>query len=237
MGEMKALEEQIRKSKGYQIHQRLSYMVNVFAIYNRNYFRLRRLCRGFSTPEAIMPLWDEERREDLRMMLQELQTDLHNYLAALKTLIDHTRVVVNRAYSEQEFIKEYQARIETEFDKNPPARFLQDLRNYMLHYSLPAASSEVSVTKDQDTGEAVTQSRATIIKYELLSWPEWSSPSKEYLEGAGDEIDLLELIDAHESKIREFNDWLLKRLNAVHADELDRFYKMADQLQNLLEDT
>ena len=74
---------------------------------------------------------------------------LHNVVAAIGTLIDHTRVVARR-YEGTPFYDEYTRRVQ-QVGALPAARFVKDLRNYMLHRSLPAPYNQVTLTQQKVT--------------------------------------------------------------------------------------
>ncbi|HLC03070.1 MAG TPA: hypothetical protein VJK02_08545, partial [Anaerolineales bacterium] len=113
------LEQEIRNSEAFLIQNRLIYLTDVFFVFGRNYHRLHQLLEAFSSPEAMMPIWDVDRRSDLRLAINELLTYLHNYLASAKTLVDHTRVMMNHAYEHHDFLGEYQSRVEADFTTDP----------------------------------------------------------------------------------------------------------------------
>ena len=55
-----------------------------------------------------------------------------------KLLVAATRVFVNEHYEDTDLLREYNDRVKRDFSEAPLHRFLQDLRNYTLHYRLPA---------------------------------------------------------------------------------------------------
>jgi len=64
------------------------------------------------------------------MFQLEIVCLLHNYLASAKTLIDHTRILVEELYKNTDFWAEYEARKKETFIDSPLAQFVQNLRNY-----------------------------------------------------------------------------------------------------------
>lgn len=80
---------------------------------------------------------------------------LHNVVAASGTLIDHSRVVARR-YEGTPFYDEYIRRV-AEIGALPAAKFVKDLRNYMLHQSLPAPYSRVDLSPQKGDVQASDQ--------------------------------------------------------------------------------
>ena len=181
----------------------------------------------------MLPIWDIERRDDLDLVLIELLRYLHNYLASFKTLVDHTRIIMDRDYLDHGFYKDYQSRIYSDFAENPLACFIQNLRNYLLHYSLPSTFSEFNISKDPESGKEVVQTRATIKKVPMTHWSGWSVKAREYLDNAEDDIELLNIIKEHEDKVRKFNEWLLKSLIDIHSDDFEVLDKKIEELKRI----
>jgi hypothetical protein len=60
----------------------------------------------------------------------------HNFLASAMTLVDHTRVFIKEFYLATALSRTYNERKRV-FEGNNLTRFIQDLRNYMVHRGLP----------------------------------------------------------------------------------------------------
>ena len=140
---------------------------------------------------------------------------------------------MNRSYLDQSIFHEYQKRINSEFVTDPLACFIQNLRNYMLHYNLPSTFSEFHVSRDPKSGKEIIQTRATIKKDGLLYWSGWSKIANEFLDKSDDDIELIKVIRAHEIKVRNFNEWLIEELNNLHSDDFDKLQKDIFKLRTL----
>lgn len=108
-----------------------------------------------------------------KAFFNEFDRLLHNVVAAIGTRIDHTRVVA-RHYEGSPFHHEFARRI-GEVAVLPAARFVKDLRNYMLHQSLPAPYSQVNLSSQQVTYQLLISVPA------LLRSSAWSATSRAYL--------------------------------------------------------
>ena len=99
------------------------------------------------------------------------------------------------------------------FKNNPLPVFVKDLRNYTLHYALPATFAQMEVSQDAQTKKQIITTQAFLNKKSLLhGYDYWKPESKKYLSEPGDEIDLLDLINKHHNIFTIFYDWLIYRL-------------------------
>lgn len=106
-------------------------------------------------------------------LYHELLRLLHNYLAAVVTLVDHTRNLV-RGYEGTAMAEEYEHRLE-KVRTAGLSRFMAKFRVYLLHYSLPPIGSQVQVTPD---GEKIT----LFLNRDLaMEWPDWPAAAREFL--------------------------------------------------------
>jgi hypothetical protein len=229
------IDKEIRESDALGIYNRLMYLNNIFYIYERNYFEFEKLLTAFHTPQIILPLFDEEKRDDFHLLINELIRYLHNYVTSAATLKDHARIMIRAAYKNSEFLAEYQTKIDNVFTNDPISVFVQDLRNYTLHCALPATFSQIQFLQDQKTKQQIPITRALLDKDSLLHGYKWKPASKEYLAEAPDEIDLLVLLNTHHDKYVSFYDWLINRLKDIHGDELEWLQKKTNELSKILE--
>jgi hypothetical protein len=152
---------------------------------------------------------------------------LHNFLAAAKSLIDHTRAFVNFHYQKHSFSKLYQGEVERNFASDPLSSFVQDLRNYFLHKGMPSISMVIKV------GE---QSYSSIFlnTANLKKWDKWNAKSLLYLELQPDEFRLLDPVVEYKSKLTIFNEWFEKELHNIHAEEIIEFNILQERYRSLM---
>jgi hypothetical protein len=102
--------------------------------------------------------------------------------------IEHTRIFMREQYGETPIIDRYQAKLESDLANNPLVRFVQDLRNYMLHKSLPDSEMYIDFRSNPDLppggGELSTGIR--IRAAPLLAWTRWSAPARAFIENSGE---------------------------------------------------
>ncbi|HEY3947357.1 MAG TPA: hypothetical protein VGL78_19180 [Solirubrobacteraceae bacterium] len=79
----------------------------------------------------LIPGVDDKAREEL---LAEVTQRLHNYVAGTMTLVDHSRRLLRGRSGA--VVDEFGAKLASVVE-NPEILFVRDLRNFMLHGSLP----------------------------------------------------------------------------------------------------
>lgn len=85
---------------------------------------------------ALDVLGNVEERRKWQSFIGALDPPLHNFGASAATLAEHTGIVAERTL-EEPYLRQYRDNVTKVFGKAPRSRFVQDLRNYMLHYALP----------------------------------------------------------------------------------------------------
>ena len=84
------LHKDIEKSKGKNIHLLLRGLDQTKTILNRNYFWLLQIDKFISENIEILDIRNRDRINDFHL---EFARNLHNYLASVKSLVDHTRAL------------------------------------------------------------------------------------------------------------------------------------------------
>ena len=167
-------------------------------------------------------------------VMRELIRLLHNFIASAKMLVDHTRAIIDDCYSDTAFIEEYKSEVQKRFVNNPVVGFIEELRNYALHFRLPLTNARFQVTTDPATNEQVATQAFVLDKSELMQWSNWTSKGRPYLENADKEIVVLELVDQYHQEIRSFHDWMMNRLEEIHTDQMKWLKDMEGRVQSAL---
>ena len=224
------ISRRIHSSNAYRIYTRLLTLDTNFFVFDKNYRDLKLAIDAFSQPEKIHLLSDNR---ESQIILYHMVRFVHNYLAAAKTLIDHTRTMINDWYKHTDFLGEYKEQIKTRFTNNELAGFIEDLRNYALHYSLPITGFRLQVTMNPETREQSERITFFIEKKSLLKWSNWSK-GKGYLQTANTEIVIEQIVDEYYRQVIEFHGWMHKRLDEIHFIELQWLDRMDQRLKELM---
>jgi len=94
--------------------------------------QLRKLIQSLEDPADPLEIGPMGERAKLQRLFGEVFRLFHNFLSSVKTLIDHTRNLVNEDFVTEAHRSEYEAAVQQEFASDPLARFMQDFRNTVL---------------------------------------------------------------------------------------------------------
>lgn len=214
------LFEQIVGSNALKIQTRLITLKSNFTLFHRNYEELNNFISSTAKGEHLTTLWNMSEDRGIYEMLEELVRLFHNYLASAKTLVDHTRVLINDSYKGSAFMNEYSYKVHTTFVEQPMPGFIEGLRNYALHYQMPAATANVQASRENlEEGFTVTQ-RFILKKETFLKWSSWPPKAKIYMDTLPDEIDIKQLAADYYQSVLAFHSWMLQRLSEIHQSDL-----------------
>jgi len=234
--ELFVLSEEVNNSVAIRISGRLEMLSINFFVFNRNYQELKRIIEGVKKPEQIMRLWDLRNRHELDIVINEVIRLLHNFLASAKSLVEHTRIVISDWYQETEFLKEYETQVASRFVNNPIIGFIEELRNFNLHFSLPITDATLSIQMDKDKRSGTENFSFVIKKYGLLQWSGWTQKGKPFLKASKDEIEIGNLVDDYYQQIMDFHSWMEKRLREIHSEEFAWLSEMNKRIINAMDD-
>jgi hypothetical protein len=141
---------------------------------------------------------------------------LHNYLASTMTLVDHSRRLMR--YRSGPIADEFNKR-KSAVLSNLEVPFLQDLRNYTLHRTLPALSHHLSMN-NVNTAAAEMTSEVELSVDTLQRWDGWTASSRSFLKTSVDAVQLRPVVRRHGELVYELNAWLLNALAEANEPAL-----------------
>jgi hypothetical protein len=191
--------EKIKSHRGTQILDAL----NVYGISARILFgnarQFRHLINVLEDPADPIKVRDYEQRPRLQDLFDEVIRHFHNYLTAITTVVDHTRNLMKEGFVSKEHRQEYQSKVSTLFANDPFTKFMQDLRNYMTHYTIPGIGLSETVGLQPKPPEM------NIDLNHLAKWDGWTAPSRRFIEANKPKIRILKLVDDYEQKFIAFH--------------------------------
>ncbi|WP_312495542.1 hypothetical protein [Pseudomonas cremoris] len=174
-------------------------------------------------PDFGFDLMFEKNREASDQAHREFKRHLHNFVTSAMTLVDHTRVSLTEQYESEAIHDLIKKHITATVGSSPICKFVQDLRNYIVHKGLPNSQLYMSGTNiDADTHNNSMRIKTGIrIKTaDLRDYKGWTSLAKEYLNEAHEYIEIQELTQQYLNEIKTFNDWLDSTLELHHLDDI-----------------
>jgi hypothetical protein len=215
--------DQLEASPEMEIYRNLQALSASYRVFAGNYNELIHYLEHLKNPRKSLSLYNNiDKQKEVNLLIDETSRLFHNFIASAKTLVDHTRVIVERLYSNQEFIKEYQAKIDQDLSNNPVQKFVQNLRNYTQHYTLPIPELKI------EFGEDIEMSMCLDVNI-LKQWGGWGK-LRSYLETLGDNLSLISLSNEYFALIEKFYLWLTERQEQLHKSDLENLQKMNDEL-------
>ncbi|OZE31518.1 MULTISPECIES: hypothetical protein [unclassified Rhodococcus (in: high G+C Gram-positive bacteria)] len=191
------------------------------AVFSGNSNELQRHVAGFLGTDAMAGnLGDKFEPELVRL--------LHNYLASVGSLRDTHRAIHRRIWKDRdsndrsEWEKAVYTPEATRVFGPPPVAFIQNLRNYTLHYALPVptTSTRISWTAGSDV---VHQNELRLNKAKLRRYKKWTSAAKTYINSHDEWVEFLPAIASYSTAVREFFQWFWDTIHIELDPELSDF--------------
>jgi hypothetical protein len=224
------ISRKVQESVAYKNFQRILEFDKNFFIFDRNYKDLKSAIEKFSEPESISLLFDHR---ESQLILYHICRLVHNFLASAKTLLEHTRNLTRENYEKTDFYEQYCKEVEIRFLDNPITGFIEDFRNYSLHYSLPITGFRISVINDKEKNIQTEHVIFFIEKKSLLKWSNWKK-GKAFLEMGNEEIEIEVLIDDYYQQIFDFHGWINKKLDSIHSSEIECLQKQQLEIDEFM---
>ena len=207
-------------SEGHRVLLQNLSLENALDVFRRNHAELKRLLNHVASPSVMAHMWNQEHRYRLDYAQREANRLLHNYVAAAFSLENSTRRFVREHYSGTQLFREYESRVERDFEQAPLHRFLLGLCNHTLHHRLPPVKA-MTKFKTRDDGGQDFENGFWLNVEKMRGWNDWTDGAREYMESLGDEAKLDDVIDAHEPVVVGFHQWLWERIGEEHAEAIE----------------
>ncbi len=231
--DLRAIESRIARHPGYLNYaQATTLLATIKHVVEPNWRELLAVLDApNATPMLALELVQNVRKPVIRDKFRAtLDQKLHNYLASAFTLVDHVRRIVEARNDEP---VEKMLAAKPELLANPEVPFMQDLRNFTLHRTLPVTSSRVNVTAPNQA-DMKMESFIELSVPSLLEWKKWTSASKAFLADQGDAVNLRPVAAKHGELILTFNTVFFNNLEAANAAHLDGLNELMTQRNALL---
>jgi hypothetical protein len=217
--QLRAAERRLFEHPGYKEYLLCkAFQETLTAVFVPNWRELLALLeRGATDLGLAMELIQNVHSPDVREEFQaETVQRLHNYVAGTMTVVDHSRRIMRGRSGpmSEEFASKKEKLL-----ANSELSFVQDLRNFTLHRSLPQLAHTLSIN-DVNTPEQQFTSEVELSVAELLAWHGWSSSSRRFLKGQGEAVVLRPVIRLHGELVVAINTWLHDELARVNKEAL-----------------
>ncbi|MCD6566697.1 MAG: hypothetical protein J7K53_12230 [Bacteroidales bacterium] len=218
------LKDKIRNSDGIKCIDRMNYHNSCISILSGNFAELSKELLHFENLKNALELMDQNNVEATEKYQDKINRLLHNFLASAKTLIDHTRIFIKRHYTGTVIQKLYTQKIKDEFRDDGLSKFIQDLRNFILHNGLPYTG--LMLQPDLETTVFLNRDL-------MLDWDNWTTLSKRYLSSQPEKIRIYNFVEAYIHKVDAFNQWLNLEIKKYHKKDLEELDSLREHYREI----
>ncbi|MGN6493128.1 MAG: hypothetical protein ACTHLE_14105 [Agriterribacter sp.] len=140
---------------------------------------------------------------------------ISNYLISVFSFIDFGRKQMPKLITDGKLLNAYKENVKKVFNESPEHRFIQDLRNYIVHNSFLNIISQ----RQTDFIEK-TDSVNLFIRKDDFGGYCWSSAVKKWLANQGENIYIFHLLDAHYRRFINFQNWTFLLIVRSHYEQI-----------------
>jgi hypothetical protein len=232
--ELIAMRQRLRELPGWSVRSEMLSLDRSLRVFTGNARELSQILGEQQEPANAFHLWALQNHEGFERFLDEVDRLLHNFVAGAMSLKEHATRLRRKLLSEDsadELAAEYQDRVDRDFTNSPLAQFVQQVRNFTTHRRLPVTTGELSMEIPSETVE----SRVILHASDLLKWPKWNPLAKRYIETAGDEIAIADVVTEYTAVVVSFHGWFREALAIRHRKDLDALKQAEAEVAELWE--
>jgi hypothetical protein len=212
-----ATQQRIIDHPGYRAKELYDGLARtVYAVFIPNRHDLIALLdRAASDGSLAIELFQNVRRPIVRTRFEGMVARaLHNYVASAMALVEHTRRIMRDRSGP--IVDEFEQR-KHDVVANPEVPFIHNLRNYVLHHSLPFIGHEVRLRPQPGV---LATGKIQLSVRQLVAWDGWSAPARRFIESHGDALALRPVTERHADLVVQLNLWLYEQLADANAPAL-----------------
>jgi len=213
---------------GKSIIRRLEKVTMASRIFAGNAQELESFLKVAETPNSVATIVNYDNRDSFNQFMEQVLRHLHNYTASAKTLVEHSRPVFKDLLPSLLW-ERYAERVSTDFACNPLARFLQQLRDYTLHWRTPLVA--LNLTWQEGSGE---QSMLTLDRDDLLKWDKWNPISRAFIQSKESAIGLHEVVRSYTNTVDVFMRWTAVLVEEGFDEEFSEVRKLQRELYDCM---
>jgi hypothetical protein len=222
------LSDRIDASRGSEILMLLKILDISYYVFETNRNELRSHLSKFRDLTEVTSVWspnvDQFRLEATRL--------LYNFVSSAKSLVDHTRPTARRVLPDEAHA-EYERRVKQQFKDSPLANFVEDLREFALHYRVPLVAASAVSTRDEQSNTWMTRGYLRLHTADLVKWDRWGPRSREYIDAAKDGPDIESVIETYSGEVFDIQNWIRQTAVVSNSDVFDELRSLVDEQERL----
>jgi len=227
----KTLRKEIAEHQGKYILDALRAYSQSKNILSGNGFEVRQLIRFLEDPANREKIWAFDKRKYCEELLGEVVRHSHNFLASIRTLVDHTRNLMKEDFISSEHRKEYQSKVNLVFATDPLAQFMQDFRDYITHYAVPLVTLTLSILPESEKCEL------NVSLDKLANWGGWTAPSRTFIAAHRPTVRIMTLVDDYENKAKTFHQEFVLSFQRYYEKEINEVLALMQESNEGLRQT
>lgn len=233
-------EEKLKKSNDYNAYSKFKgtlaheYHEEIYGVYfsgilfMENYKSINNLLKKYSTAEACESL--SRLDHEFKKTHLEVTRCFINFIYTATALRDLSRNSTrNTDYLELEFQKNNESKVDEHFKSQPVVKFIEDIRNVMMHQSLIPVILNQSYTSNISGGMSPFKFGFAFNCEDLLKLDRITKVSREYIESHQRRIYFHEFITEYKNLVCGYQSWLLKNLYKKHREKYCDFWVAQEQ--------
>lgn len=207
-----AAYEAIREHPGYTLHKRVESLSAALRLFNKWCARFIEDIGRFHVEFREGGIMHRTRNGDLQQLEESFQESLYVIASTAMTLVDQSRGiekhVVLAGYEEKK----------DAFVKCPAHRFIQELRNDVVHVSLHQPNWQISVRAD-----GISETEMVLYPHQLQRADGWHSLAKQYLQERPEGVHIGALISEYQEKVTSLHKWLHQAITEAKGDVISEY--------------
>jgi len=220
--DFRTAQKLVDEHPGCNLYERTRSLRSVLRIFSKSAERFFENLGRFKAETLDDSLFRRNRKSDFEEFEAGFQENLFIFASSAMTLADQSR-----ALSRKVDLPGYSERVESTFRGNPRHKFIQELRNDLIHVTLH--KPQYQVTTNFENHESTCR---------FMLWPDKLSRSGEYhtlarayIRDHSQGIDLGELIESYRRDVNDFHGWLNAALDSVVGDQITDYLRCVKRIK------
>ena len=212
----------IKEHQGYDLHERTLSLKSALRLFNKAADSFFATLEQFNVEVHQRGLLARNRRDDLRNFEEKFQEILYLFASTAMTLVEQSRAISRKVK-----LPGYTDRVSSTFSDNPRHKFIQELRNDLIHITLHEPRWHLTETFHTHRTER-DRTRTTqfmLSPSRLRRSDEWHRLGREYLRQHPNGVDLGALIQEYRLEVTDFQGWLQNTVLAVAGDTINEYLR------------
>ncbi|MTJ46722.1 hypothetical protein [Dolichospermum sp. UHCC 0259] len=197
----------IQQSKETDSYRNLKALQASYRVLYGNYIVLTKYLEPLQDPKESLKMYTLYEKNNIENLINETSRLFHNFVASTESLLDHIDKMIDKLYSQFSNVDDEKKEEYIKIRSESISKFVRDLRDYTLHYTLPIKELQISLfssSKDTDFSMKID------IEY-LKKSKKWKKKFNHYLQER-ESLLVIDLVNDYFMLIQNFYDWLTTKL-------------------------